>query len=102
MGTIYFVGCFDCKKFRDLDKFYAAYPAKNRKEALELATKIEKSHSFRAALLASFMAEHRTHSCTMFTEHDDWLDEFFSDNAEEESELCWKVDAVEVQRGEEK
>ena len=89
MGTIYYVGCYNCKKYRDLDKFYAAYPAKNRTEALAIAEKIKGVYAFRAALLASFMMEHKEHNCTMFTEHDWKTEEFFGAHAEEESEIFW-------------
>ena len=69
MGTIYSVTCHDCKVTRDLNKFYSAFPVATRDEALKYCERIKKD-SFRAGLLVSFMAEHQTHKCTFFSEHD--------------------------------
>lgn len=74
MGTCYYVACRDCKVVRDLDKFYLMQAVENRAEALALAERIASTaHSFRAALLVSFMAEHFGHHCTAFSEHDEKL-----------------------------
>ena len=79
MGTIYSVACRDCKLTRDLDKFYAMRVVADRKEALELSNYIaEPASSYRAALLVSFMWEHKGHNCTVFYEHDDDLNEELS------------------------
>lgn len=75
MGTIYSVSCRDCKVTRDLDKFYAMRTASDRAEALVIAKDIKERDSYRAALLASFMWEHKGHNCTVFNEHDDALSE---------------------------
>jgi len=70
MGTLYYVGCYDCNVFRDLDKFYdLLWEIDNREEAIELAAKLEHG-SFRAALLVSFMGKHMGHKCAVFSEHD--------------------------------
>ena len=69
MGTIFYVGCRDCKVYRDLGKFYTAHTkCDNRKEAIGFSVDIEKKDSFRAALLISFMAQHEGHNCTFFNE----------------------------------
>lgn len=77
MGTMYYVGCRDCKVVRDLDKFYSMREVDTRDDMEELAGVIESKDSYRAALLVSFMGEHRGHDCVAFTEHnDDICDEF--------------------------
>lgn len=73
MGIIYFVSCRDCKVTRDLDKFYAMRAATDRAEVINIAEEIEAQHGFRAALLASFMWEHKGHNCTVFSERDEAL-----------------------------
>lgn len=68
MGTLYYVGCYDCMVYRDLDKFYDfCASAEDRAEAMELADNLV---TFRAALLVSFMGKHMGHKCTVFSEHD--------------------------------
>ena len=70
MGTLYYVGCYDCMVYRDLDKFSDSLrEVNNHKEAKEFATKLERG-AFRAALLVSFMGKHKGHKCTVFSEHD--------------------------------
>lgn len=73
MGTIYSVGCRDCKITRNLNKFDSMRTAKTRTEALDIANYIKDFDSFRAALLVSFMWDHKGHNCTIFNEHDDAL-----------------------------
>lgn len=75
MGVIYSVSCRDCKVTRDLDKFYGCRSISNRKEALLLSEDIKSRDSFRAGLLASFMAAHMGHNCTVFTDTSDELSE---------------------------
>ena len=90
MGLISWVACRDCLVVRDLDKFYALRSAKTRDEASAIAAEIRELHSYRAALLASFMFEHKTHRCTLFDEHDDLLvEEFVNDYVKEESDEFW-------------
>jgi hypothetical protein len=76
MGVTYSITCKDCKVTRDLDKFYTSdiYKIETREDALEYREKIEKD-SFRAGLLVSFMAKHRTHECVYHSESD-CLDEY--------------------------
>ena len=97
MGTLYYVGCHDCKVFRDLDKFYTMLtPVENRADALVFAGDIKKD-SFRAGLLVSFLWKHRGHNCTVFNEHMGEhtfpaymydVDES-CDNPHEESDVFW-------------
>ncbi len=77
MGVIYTVACRDCKVSRDLDKFYFCRQVKNRKEAVDLSDELESNvHSrYCCALLASFMAAHMGHNCTVFTDLSDTLSE---------------------------
>jgi len=75
MGTIYSVGCRDCKVTRDLDKFYGCHSVDGRKEALALTEDFKDRYAYRSVLLASFMAEHMGHNCTVFTEHMDSVSE---------------------------
>jgi hypothetical protein len=80
MGVIYTVACRECKVSRDLDKFYSCRPVKNKKEALDVAEQIKTRDYYRAALLASFMAAHIGHNCTVFTDnYEDLSDELDSD-----------------------
>ncbi len=82
MGTEYYVACRQCKVRRDLDKFWAmTMPVSDRQAALDMARKLE-GNAFRAALLTSFMWEHKLHDCFVFSEHD--ADRYF-DEFEEES-----------------
>lgn len=91
MGTEYRVACRDCRVSRELDKFYAMRKAEDRKEALQIADEIQREGGFRAALLASFMWEHKGHNCTVFNEHDDELSEeldpFFGNDVKEDREF---------------
>lgn len=73
MGTIYSVACRDCKITRNLDKFYSLRTVATRADALKLAEDILECDSFRAALLSSFMWDHKGHNCTVLNEHDDEL-----------------------------
>ncbi len=68
MGTIYYVGCRDCKIIRDLGKFYTMRVIENKEEALEFSKDIQMD-SFRVGLLVSFLYEHEGHNCTVFDEH---------------------------------
>ena len=97
MGTCYYVICRDCKVSRDLDKFYSMLQmVHNRCEALALASDM-KGDSFRSALLASFLYEHRGHNCTICSEYED-----ATDGCTEERRDLWGVDeSVERIRGEE-
>lgn len=94
MGTIYFVGCRDCKVTRDLDKFYTMRTAADRADAIAIANDIKERDSFRAALLASFMWEHKGHNCTVFNEHDDALSEeldpFENEHGVKEDKDYWR------------
>ena len=96
MGTEYYVGCYDCMVYRDLDKFYElSWDVYNRKGMIELATKL-KSDTFRLALLVSFMSKHRTHKCAVFNEHDSEYDDFDPDYDEKNIDYdYWNCDATE-------
>jgi hypothetical protein len=74
---MYRVGCRDCKISRDLDKFYSMRPAADRAEALDIANQIKERDAFRAALLVSFLWEHKGHNCTVFSEDDTAISEEF-------------------------
>ena len=99
MGTLYYVGCFDCGVFRDLNKFYTiGHPVETREDALEMSERMSKD-SFRASLLASFLWKHKGHSCTVFDEHMGEhmfpaykydIDEHY-DNPNEESDIFWST-----------
>ncbi len=84
MGVYYMVGCLDCKKVRDLDKYYSAdrgCDIKSREDAISYIESIE-NDLFRAGLLVSFMAQHHGHNCVFFTCHDEIIrDKFFLDPA---------------------
>ena len=68
MGTLYYVGCYDCMVYRDLDKYYTLFDTvETRADALELRNELD---TFRATLLVSFMGKHSGHKCTVFSEHD--------------------------------
>ena len=93
MGTIYSVTCRDCKITRDLDKFYSMRTAADRAEALDIAKDIQARDSFRAALLASFMWEHKGHNCTVFNEHcsiAEELDPFENEHGYKEDKDYWR------------
>lgn len=75
MGVIYTVACRDCKVARDLQKFYGCRSAKTRAEALELREDLRTDYLFGATLLVSFMAEHKGHNCTVFSDQDEALSE---------------------------
>lgn len=84
MGTIYFIGCKDCKVKRDLDKFYTSSFGKGidtRKNMLIYGDDEIKKDFFRCALLVSFLADHKEHNCVMFDEHNDELDDQLKDEA---------------------
>ena len=88
MGTIYFVACRDCKVTRNLDKFYSMQSAADRAEALDIAEGIKDRDNFRAALLVSFMWDHRGHNCTVFNEH-----------CEDLCEELWALDSHNSENG---
>ena len=93
MGTNYRVACRDCKISRDLDKFYALRAAENRAEALDIAKDIKETDNYRAALLASFMWEHKGHNCTVFNEHcpiAEELDPFENEHGYKEDRDYWR------------
>lgn len=71
MGIIYFVGCRDCHKVRDLGKFgaVALAPCQTRADAMAMSEDIE-ARAYQTALLVGFLAEHAGHNCTLFTEND--------------------------------
>jgi hypothetical protein len=73
MGTEYYVACRDCKKVRQLDKFYAmTTEVRERSDALALGVELQHEGSaFRCALLVSFLWQHKGHNCTVFSEHDE-------------------------------
>lgn len=75
MGTVYSVACRDCKITRDLDKFRSlATTIETREEALALSTELlHPGMCFRAALLTSFLWEHKGHNCTVFSGQDETL-----------------------------
>jgi hypothetical protein len=70
MGTIWYVGCKDCKSYRDLDKLSYNNPT-TRNDALKLSD--EGDDSFRWVLLTGFMLKHHAHNCILFSEHEDDL-----------------------------
>ena len=94
MGTLYYVGCYDCEVYRDLDKFYTMLElVENRGDALKFGEQIKKD-SFRAGLLVSFMWKHRGHNCTVFSEHMEhafpgYADDIYGEH--EESGTFWHV-----------
>ena len=80
MGTVFYVGCYDCMVYRDLDKFYALLQdVNNHQEAIGLAEKLQEG-AFKAALLVSFMGKHTGHKCTVFSEHDSAYYDFDPDH----------------------
>lgn len=84
MGTCYYIACKNCREYRDLDKFYSAYPVHTRKEALEYE-EVVKEKPFRFGLAVSFLAEHQGHDCVFFSEHaEEMMDllEFMAEVAE--------------------
>ena len=89
MGVLYFIGCKNCKKYRDLDKLQAiSFNAiKDKKDAINFSEKIEKD-SYRIGLLVSFMADHIGHNCFLFTDNDT-LFEFKNAGAIEEDKRFW-------------
>lgn len=89
MGTIYYAICHDCKRVRDLDKFYSMYKVSNRKEALELGELIKEQGWYSSALLVSFMWEHKGHNCTVGTEHDSIFDCEDDGEYEEDQRFWW-------------
>ena len=98
MGTQYYVSCRDCKVTRDIDKFYELRDVETRAAALELGEAMQKpGPAFRAALLASFMWEHKGHNCTVFSEHDEALsvelDPFYEDNGFKEDKDYWSEES---------
>lgn len=89
MGVIHYVGCRDCKVKRDLDKCYAMQPnVHTREDALDLAEYIKETHSFRAALLCSFMKKHEGHNCTVWDDLTGW-DTFEEENGYPEDGDWW-------------
>jgi hypothetical protein len=96
MGTINFIGCYDCNVYRDLDKLgYLAtgYGVKNRKDAIEFSKDIQNENygsAFKAALLVSFCLKHKSHKIVFFDEHEDSVWEYFVENAIEESAIFWE------------
>ncbi len=99
MGTIYFIGCNDCKVKRDLDKFYTpsfGVDIETRKEMLNFAKSkdsytIEKD-TFRCALLVSFLAKHKEHNCIFFDENNDEL----YDRLKDEEIDFWKESSNDI------
>lgn len=82
MGTLYYIGCRDCRVKRDLDKFdiVRGEPAGSRADAMALAETIRSpAWAFRSALLVDFMAQHQKHDCTLFSEHDEELCDSLAD-----------------------
>ena len=98
MGTLYYVGCYDCMVFRDLDKYYMLCDiVETRDEALELSEKLgkHKGYQFRTALLLSFMGKHSGHKCTVFTEHDSVYYDFDPDYDDKNIDHdFWETDAT--------
>lgn len=97
MGTTYSVACRDCRVWRDLDKFYAARKAENRKEAIDIADYIKETHSFRSALLVSFLWEHSGHNCTLYNEHAD-DDMEMEEQFTEDDKGWWRPDPGEERK----
>ena len=94
MGTIYYIGCNDCKVRRDLDKFYTSSFGSGidtREKALEYAKKDIEKDSFRCGLLVSFLQKHKGHNCVMFDENYDSL----CDELKNEEADFWKVNILE-------
>jgi len=98
MGTVYFVGCYDCKVYRDIDKFYRlVYEVENREQALDFADEI-KADSFRAGLLVSFMGKHMKHNCVVFNERHEGILQHFDpcfDDANEDYDF-WNTNLTPV------
>ena len=66
MGTLYYVGCYDCMVFRDLDKFYMlSDDVETHADAVKLGDDLDghQGYIFRATLLISFMGKHSGHKC---------------------------------------
>ena len=82
MGTLYYVTCLDCKITRDLHKFRAFRAACVRGEASLIASEIESEYGFHAALLVSFMAQHRGHNCTAYSDQDAFGYDLIPDESE--------------------
>ena len=95
MGTLYYVGCYDCMVYRDLDKFYdLLWDVSNRDEAKKLAI-VFGINPFRAALLVSFMGKHMGHKCTVFSEHDSEYTDFDPDYDDKNVDYdYWKTNAT--------
>ena len=71
MGTIYYIGCRDCRKVRDLGKLYVSLaPCGTRDEAIAMAERI-KVHAFQAALVVGFLNEHAGHNCCFFDDNNE-------------------------------
>jgi len=93
MGVCYYVACHDCKKMRDLDKFYLLLQRDMncREDALQATKDLNFGYQFRSVLLVNFMGEHMGHSCTVFPDHD--LHEGKYDDYDEEFDKnFWGVD----------
>ena len=90
MGTIYYVGCRDCKVVRDLDKFCTMRKVEDRPDAIKYADEIKKD-SFRAGLLVSFLWEHEGHNCVAFSEHSEPDDLNTMDGSAKNDREFWKV-----------
>lgn len=84
MGVIYSVACKQCKVTRDLDKFYRHQTIETKTEAVEYTHRMsaEGDKGYRAALLVSFLSEHRGHNCVFFSENDDCAAELDPDEGE--------------------
>jgi 3-dehydroquinate dehydratase len=68
MGIIYYVGCRDCKIYRNLGKAYnIVEQCETRRQALALSKKIEEC-AFHETLLVTFMQKHSGHNCTVFND----------------------------------
>jgi len=91
MGVEFYVACHDCKRMRNLDKFYAiCRGAKTRRDALELSEQLKTDGTaFRCALLTSFLSDHRGHSCSVFSEHERLYEVTEDDGYVDDGDLFW-------------
>jgi len=91
MGTLYYVACYDCKVFRDLDKHMggAGNTPHTRKEMLEYCEKEIEKRSYRYALLVSFLIDHAAHNCELVNE-DNMYDLETSQGFKQEAINFWK------------
>ena len=80
MGNESFIKCKDCNIVRDLGKnFSHQYKIEDEEMAIEMQEDI-KNGSFSVGLLVTFLMNHKTHNCILFTEQDEELYDDISQN----------------------